>query len=69
LHHQNNIAEGTYPLARDLYIINCQGYSGLGMGFPSFVAGIGRNNFKIWITYGCQQKYYIKSNVDMIRTK
>jgi phosphate transport system substrate-binding protein len=30
---QNNLAEGTYPLARDLYIINCQGYSGLGMGF------------------------------------
>jgi hypothetical protein len=26
-------------LARDLYIINCQGYSGLGMGFASFVAG------------------------------
>jgi phosphate transport system substrate-binding protein len=24
---QNNLAEGTYPLARDLYIINCQGYS------------------------------------------
>lgn len=36
---QNNIAEGKYPLARDLYIINCQGYSGLGMGFSSFVAG------------------------------
>lgn len=36
---QNNIAEGTYPLARDLFIINCQGYSGLGMGFASFVAG------------------------------
>jgi phosphate transport system substrate-binding protein len=36
---QNNIAEGTYPLARDLYIINCQGYSGLGMGFASFIAG------------------------------
>ncbi|MFT5669150.1 MAG: phosphate transport system substrate-binding protein [Vicingaceae bacterium] len=36
---QNNLAEGTYPLARDLYIINCQGYSGLGMGFASFVAG------------------------------
>jgi phosphate transport system substrate-binding protein len=36
---QNNISEGTYPLARDLYIINCQGYSGLGMGFASFVAG------------------------------
>ncbi|KIA98701.1 MULTISPECIES: PstS family phosphate ABC transporter substrate-binding protein [unclassified Flavobacterium] len=36
---QNNIAEGTYPLARDLYIINCQGYSGLGIGFASFVGG------------------------------
>lgn len=36
---QNNIAEGKYPLARELYIINCQGYSGLGMGFASFVAG------------------------------
>jgi phosphate transport system substrate-binding protein len=36
---QNNIAEGKYPLARDLYIINCEGFSGLGMGFASFVAG------------------------------
>ena len=36
---QNNIAEGKYPLARDWYIINCQGFSGLGMGFASFVAG------------------------------
>ncbi|RBN49065.1 PstS family phosphate ABC transporter substrate-binding protein [Flavobacterium psychrolimnae] len=36
---QNDIAEKKYPLARDLYIINCQGYSGLGMGFASFVAG------------------------------
>ncbi|POY40475.1 phosphate ABC transporter substrate-binding protein [Flavobacterium alvei] len=36
---QNNIAEGKYPLARDLYIINAQGFSGLGMGFSSFVAG------------------------------
>lgn len=36
---QNNMAEGTYPLARDLYIVNCQGYSGLGMGFASFIAG------------------------------
>ncbi|TRX02368.1 PstS family phosphate ABC transporter substrate-binding protein [Flavobacterium gawalongense] len=36
---QNNIAERKYPLARDLYVINCQGYSGLGMGFASFVAG------------------------------
>lgn len=36
---QNNIAEGSYPLSRDLYFVNCQGYSGLGMGFASFVAG------------------------------
>ena len=36
---QNNLAEGTYPLARDLFIVNCQGNSGLGMGFASFVAG------------------------------
>jgi phosphate transport system substrate-binding protein len=36
---QNNIAEGKYPLARDLFIIDGQGYSGLGMGFASFVAG------------------------------
>lgn len=36
---QNSIAEGTYPLVRDLYIVNCQGFSGLGMGFASFIAG------------------------------
>ena len=36
---QNNIAEGKYPLTRELYIVNCQGFSGLGMGFASFVAG------------------------------
>ncbi|MHC0446908.1 PstS family phosphate ABC transporter substrate-binding protein [Flavobacterium sp. 3-218] len=36
---QNDLGEGKYPLARDLFIINCQGYSGLGMGFSSFIAG------------------------------
>ena len=36
---QNNIAENKYSLARDLFIIDAQGYSGLGMGFASFVAG------------------------------
>jgi phosphate transport system substrate-binding protein len=36
---QNDLAEVKYPLARDLYIINCQGYSGLGMGFASFISG------------------------------
>ena len=36
---QDNLASGKYILARHLYIINCQGYSGLGMGFASFVGG------------------------------
>ena len=36
---QDNIAGLDYPLARDLYIINCQGGDGLGMGFASFLAG------------------------------
>ena len=36
---QNNLAELTYPLARDLFIINTQGRAGLGMGFASFIAG------------------------------
>lgn len=36
---QNDLAELKYPLARELYIINCQGYSGLGMGFSSFISG------------------------------
>ncbi|MES2411691.1 MAG: substrate-binding domain-containing protein [Bacteroidota bacterium] len=36
---QDNLAQGKYPLARDLYIVNCQGYSGLGMGFGSFLTG------------------------------
>ena len=36
---QNDIAEGKYPLARRLYSVNCQGYSGLGMGFAAFVTG------------------------------
>ncbi len=36
---QENLATDKYPLARHLYIINCQGYSGLGMGFASFIGG------------------------------
>jgi phosphate transport system substrate-binding protein len=34
---QDDLASGKYPLARHLYIVNCQGYSGLGMGFGSFL--------------------------------
>ena len=36
---QDNLAMNLYPLARQLYLVNCQGYSGLGMGFASFLAG------------------------------
>lgn len=36
---QNNLALGLYPLSRELYIINCEGGSGLGTGFASFLAG------------------------------
>lgn len=36
---QNDLGEKKYPLARDLFIINCQGYTGLGMGFSSFISG------------------------------
>ena len=36
---QSNLAEGLYPLARDLYVINCQGTYGLGLGFSAFLAG------------------------------
>lgn len=36
---QDNLAQHVYPMSRHLYIINCQGYTGLGMGFASFVSG------------------------------
>lgn len=36
---QERIGTNNYPLARVLYIINCQGYEGLGIGFASFIAG------------------------------
>lgn len=36
---QNNIAEGTYPLTRKLYVVDIQGKSGLGVGYASFIAG------------------------------
>lgn len=36
---QENLGNRKYPLARVLYIINCQGYAGLGTGFASFIAG------------------------------
>lgn len=36
---QSNLALGKYPLARDLFLINCQGVRGLGLGFSAFLAG------------------------------
>lgn len=36
---QNNLALGHYAFSRDLYIINCQGVQGLGLGFSAFLAG------------------------------
>jgi phosphate transport system substrate-binding protein len=36
---QEALGTNDYPLARVLYIINCQGYEGLGIGFASFIAG------------------------------
>ena len=35
---QSTIADGTYPLTRDLYIIEAQGKTGLGKGFSNFAA-------------------------------
>lgn len=35
---QNNLALGLYALSREMYIINCQGSSGVGTGFAAFLA-------------------------------
>lgn len=36
---QSDVAAGAYPFIRKISIINCQGTTGLGMGFASFLAG------------------------------
>jgi phosphate transport system substrate-binding protein len=36
---QGYIAEGTYPLIRDVYVICKETFAGLGSGFASFIAG------------------------------
>jgi phosphate transport system substrate-binding protein len=65
---QNNIAEGTYPLARDLYIINCQGYSGLGMGFLRLWEILARIILKSGLLlYGCQAEILLSKVMSMIR--
>lgn len=37
--YQGYIAEGSYPLCRDVYMITRETFAGLGTGFVSFVAG------------------------------
>jgi ABC-type phosphate transport system substrate-binding protein len=37
--NQTNIADGSYPITRKLYMLNFQGTTGLGMGFASYLAG------------------------------
>lgn len=37
--YQGYIAEGSYPLRRDVYMISRETFAGLGTGFVSFVAG------------------------------
>jgi len=47
---QANIGKKTYPLTRELFLLNYQGKTGLGMGFASFIASdIGQ---KIILTSG-----------------
>lgn len=36
---QNDIATGQYPLARELFVVDAQGFKGLGSGFSVFVSG------------------------------
>ncbi|MEW5676982.1 substrate-binding domain-containing protein [Flavobacterium enshiense] len=37
--NQTNIADGSYPVTRKLFLLNFQGTAGLGMGFASYIAG------------------------------
>jgi len=37
--YPGNIAEGSYPLIREVYIINREYFTGLGSGFAQFIAG------------------------------
>lgn len=37
--NQTNIADGSYPVTRKIFLLNFQGSAGLGMGFASYIAG------------------------------
>jgi phosphate transport system substrate-binding protein len=57
-------------LARDLYIINCQGYSGLGWGSLRLYGDIGQRIIlkSGLLPVGCQAEILLKSN-DIDKTK
>lgn len=64
---QSNLGLGKYPLLRDLYIVNCQGYSGLGMGFASFISSdIGQ---RIVLKSGLLPYVIPGRNLNIIRSK
>lgn len=37
--YQLNLSNESYPMGRDVFVINCEGYVGLGSSFTSFMAG------------------------------
>lgn len=37
--NQSSLGQGLYPLKRSIYVLNYQGFAGLGTGFASFVVG------------------------------
>jgi phosphate transport system substrate-binding protein len=39
LPNQANLGAALYPLKRSIYVLNCQGFAGLGTGFASFIVG------------------------------
>lgn len=62
---QANIARKSYPLTREMYLLNYQGKDGLGMGFASFVASdIGQ---KIVLTSGLAPMKLEQLKVNIIK--
>jgi phosphate transport system substrate-binding protein len=63
---QHNIANGIYPFSRQVKMLNYQGFSGLGMGFASFIGGeIGQ---RIVLKSGLVPVYMPQRNI-IIRNK
>jgi len=63
---QANIGKKTYPLTRELFLLNYQGTTGLGMGFASFIASdIGQ---KIILTSGLAPVRLEPLNINIKKT-